>query len=170
MMVCTPDAHLREEDAFANTSNEVHKMNDEASRISDYFRSKKSRFEFQFQFKLKKFPEGTVYFGLEFDNPIKMGIIQRSVASAALVFVGVTNHGFHYSLTGGVKQQGHYQLPHLVFPLVGCMERLVAKNERETTPQLGEAFYENWESMTKRGRGKNGYFPGWSMDYTYTIR
>jgi len=50
-----------------------------------YFRGRQRRFDFQFQLTLKKVPKGRVYFAVELSDSVKMGMIQRAFATAALV-------------------------------------------------------------------------------------
>ena len=91
LMVCTSD--IDEDAGIAN-------MDARARAAAEHFHSKQRRFEFQFKFHLKECPSpGEVYMGVEFDNPLKMGMVQRAVAMAGLAFVCKTNPGFHYSLT-----------------------------------------------------------------------
>ena len=173
-MLRTPDADV--DTAPKNTNN----MNPKALEISEYFRPKQRRFAFQFQVRLKEIPKGAVYFGMEFDDPLKMGIIQRAVANAALGFVRKTNRGFHYSLTGGdasnsiptdlkTIEKGEYEVPHLAFPLIGCMDIFVTTKPGEPIPDLGGEIYERPESIKSRKKGGWGDFTGWNLDDTYTL-
>ena len=171
MMIRTPDADMTSE----NLSNKLE-MSNQALAVSDYFRDKQRRFEFQFQVKLKKIPKGGVYMGVEFDEPMKMGVIQKALALAALGFVKKTNRGFHYSLAGSdvpndakEKDKGEYELPHLAFPILGCMDRLAATKPGDIIPTLGGDIYESPESIRSRKRGFQGDFPGWNLEYTYTM-
>lgn len=74
-LIRTPDA----DDEYAVKGTE------ENDRASSYFRGRQRRFDFQFEFRVKKIPKGRVYFMVELGEPVKMGMIQRAFASAALV-------------------------------------------------------------------------------------
>ena len=87
LMVRTPN--VDEDAVFAS-------MDARTRAAEEHFCGKQRRFEFQFQFCLKERPPpGKVYMGMDFDNPLKMGMVQRSVAMAGLAFVRKTNPGFH---------------------------------------------------------------------------
>lgn len=78
LMFRTPDA----DESNLSTTNDP---------VENYFRGKQRRFEFQWQLRLKKLVPGDVFMGVEVDEPIQMGMIQRALANAALVFTKKTN-------------------------------------------------------------------------------
>ena len=74
-LIRTPDV----DDEYAEKGTE------ENDKASNYFSGRQRRFDFQFEFRVKKIPQGRIYFMIEVDEPVKMGMIQRAFASAALV-------------------------------------------------------------------------------------
>lgn len=62
-----------------------------SSAKSSYFNGKQRRFEFQWQIRLKKLPEGEVFLAAEIEEQIQMGMIQRAVVGAALKFTKKMN-------------------------------------------------------------------------------
>jgi hypothetical protein len=77
-MFRTPDA----DESNLSTTNDP---------VVNYFRGKQRRFEFQWQLRLRKLVPGGVFMGVEVDEPIQMGMIQRALANAALAFTKKTN-------------------------------------------------------------------------------
>ena len=84
LMFRTPDVDVEERTTMLSSSNSN-------PSVSNYFRGKQRRFEFQWQLRLKKLPTGDVFFCAEVGEPIQMGMIQRAVASAALKFTKKMN-------------------------------------------------------------------------------
>lgn len=139
------------------------------SNFVDYLRDKQRRFEFQFQMKLKKVPQGkSVYFSCELDEPIKMGMIQRAFVGAAMAFMKSSNPTFHYSITGSKERSpdGKYERPHMSFTVEGSLDRLVVSKPNEPVPKLGTVIIEDPESIKRR---KKGGLVDWNLEDTYTM-
>ena len=92
LMFRTPDVDEPSSSSLCPTpsSNDINNNNHHQS-VVNYFRGKQRRFEFQWQLRLKKVPEGELFLGAEVEDPIQMGMIQRAVAGAALKFVKKLN-------------------------------------------------------------------------------
>lgn len=143
------------------------KGTDENDAMVNYFTGKQRRFEFQFQIRLKKVPTGRVYFACELEESFKMGMIQRAFVGAAMAFVKTTNSSFHYNMTGSAEtEDGRYEKPHMAFPVERSMDRCVVTRPGQTTPTLGEAIYEDPESIKQR---KKGVLMEWNTSDTYTL-
>lgn len=129
--------------------------------IVTYFRGKQRRFEFQWQFKLKKIPQGDIYFCAELDEPVQMGMIQRALTSTALKFVRKMNQGFSYYLS-----DSHDSPSYLSFPLGTSMDRFTSTKPGQPLPKLGQEIMENVDTMRQR---KKGMKIEWNVDDVYTM-
>lgn len=204
-MIRTPDVDSSSSTSSASSSDDddddktkAKAADDNERKIKEYFRNKKRRFEYQIQIRWKNVPESTLHMSTEFATPVthKMGFIQTAIANASLGFIRKFNKGFHYSLTGGVPKnskgsdddvdedilmaEGKYELPHVAFPVLECMDCLactkineetsdVGDNNEEALPKLGKEIYEDPKSVADRKKGGKGNFVGWRKDYVYTM-
>lgn len=132
------------------------------NQVMNFFKGKQRRFEFQWQFKLKKVPQGEVCFCAELGEPIEMGIIQRALTSTALRFVKKMNPGFSYYLSDSYDRESY-----LSFPVATSMDRFLATKPGEMNmPELGTDILESKESMLRR---KKGHKIDWNVDDVYTM-
>ena len=91
LMFRTPDVDEPSSSLFQSPSSSNDINDNHHQSVVKYFRGKQRRFEFQWQLRLKKLPEGELFLGAEVEEPIQMGMIQRAVAGAALKFVKKLN-------------------------------------------------------------------------------
>lgn len=164
LMVRTPDCDTKKDNNILKAS---------AMRISEYMKPKKRRFEFQFQIKLKRIPEGPLFLGCELEHGIKVGSITKGLVNLLLAMVRRINPGFHYSWgPEGVKPQdiesGNYEKTHLSFPLEASMDRVVITKPGEEPPKLGYELMETPESVKRRRKTGFGCVE-WNLEDTYTL-
>jgi len=164
LMVRTPDADAK---------NDATNLKASARRISGYLKPKKRRFEFQFQIKLKRIPQGPTFLGCELEHGIKVGGITKGLVNLLLAMVRRINPGFHYSWgPEGVKPEdidsGNYEKTHLSFPLEASMDRIVVTKAGEEPPQLGFELEESNESVKRRRKTGFGSVQ-WNLEDTYTM-
>jgi hypothetical protein len=169
LLVRTPDADGE------NDAGLMHRMNEFPLQVSEYFRGKKRRFEFQFQFKLKKVPKGPLFLGCELEHPIRVGALTKGLVGILLAMVRRINPGFHYSWGPAVdnhgddaKASGNYEKTHLSFPVEASMDRVVITKPGETPPTLGEELFETTESVKRRRKLGAGSID-WNLEDTYTM-
>eukprot|EP00996_Jenningsia_fusiforme_P003493 NODE_4290_length_833_cov_24.320153_g3963_i0.p1 GENE.NODE_4290_length_833_cov_24.320153_g3963_i0~~NODE_4290_length_833_cov_24.320153_g3963_i0.p1 ORF type:complete len:222 (+),score=40.69 NODE_4290_length_833_cov_24.320153_g3963_i0:67-666(+) len=79
-------------------------------------------------------PDATVWFGVEIARPMKLNVVKRSICTVLLQFVAAFGRGMHVAF--GDTLDG--QRPHIVFPLMGLIDRMVVTPPGGTPPVLGE--------------------------------
>lgn len=100
-----------------------------------YFADKKRMFEFQLQGQFTRCPPGKIWFGGEIVRPMHLSRMRQAVSNVFLRFVKAFGRGVHASF-GDTEEGG--ERPHLVFPLLSAMDRIVVTPPGETPPPLGD--------------------------------
>jgi hypothetical protein len=166
LLVRTPDV---------DDPHDLNVLAETPKRISSaFFKGKKRRFEFQFQVKLKRVPEGPLFLGCELGHPIKVGAITKGLVGILLAMARRINPGFHYSWGPDHKtskqdhDKGCYEKTHLSFPVEASMDRIVITKPGETPPVLGYELYESNESVKRRRKTGAGCID-WNLEDTYTM-
>jgi Protein of unknown function (DUF1769) len=186
LLVRTPDAdqhHIHLPSIRNHHRNDIEEnifLGPTQQRVSQYFRGKKRRFEFQFQIRLKKVPMGALFLGCELERSVKVGGLTKTLVNLLLGMVRRINPGFHYSWGTGpdhtssnsnnmsVLQSGDYEKTHLSFPVEASMDRIVITHPGETPPTLGQELEESAESV-KRRRKMGAGSVDWNTEDTFTM-
>lgn len=170
LLIRTPDV---------DNHRDPHNLGPVQREVSEYFKGKKRRFEFQFQIKLKHVPEGPLFLGCELEHAIKVGSLTKGLVNLLLAMVRRINPGFHYSWgpsdvhnTKNIDPEdlanGNYEKTHLSFPVEASMDRIVITKEGETPPKLGQELFESNESVKRRRRMGSGAVD-WNTSDTFTM-
>jgi Protein of unknown function (DUF1769) len=190
LLVRTPDAdqpthHLHLPSMRHASDSDVHSvpLGPTQQDVSQYFRGKKRRFEFQFQIRLKKIPTGALFLGCQLERSVKVGALTKGLVNLLLAMVRRINPGFHYSWGTGVdncsasnsnfafanqQQSGEYEKTHLSFPVEASMDRIIITRPGETPPVLGQELHETAESV-KRRRKMGAGSVDWNTEDTFTM-
>eukprot|EP00980_Cylindrotheca_fusiformis_P003219 scaffold733_cov97-Cylindrotheca_fusiformis.AAC.2 len=125
-------------------------------KVANYFRPKQRRFEFQYQVKLKKKPDNKeLFYAIQWEKPVKMGLLQRAFVTACLAFLRKTRPTVHCTVHGSTpNEEGAYEKPHLANHIEVGLDRVVITKPGETPPDLGGDIVEDLDHYKQRKAGK----------------
>ena len=165
LLIRTPDV-----DSPSTTKPSLPK----ALQVSQYMRGRQRRWEFQFQFRLKKIPTGPLFLACEGEAPVKIGRVTKGLTGFLLAMIGRINSGFHYSwgitkhTTEHDLETGNYEKIHLAFPVEASMDRIVQTKPGDAPPELGQELPET-EASVKRRRKMGAGSVDWNTADTYSM-
>jgi hypothetical protein len=99
--------------------------------------------------------------GAELTEPMQLGLVTKAVAGMVLSFSKRLIKNLHYSFgESGKAVEGadEIELPHVTFPLLRGMDRLIISKPGDTPPALGQELVETEEQRLARrgGKGEGG--------------
>jgi hypothetical protein len=178
LLVRTPDvdeADDQDHHYHSHSSPDVEAtMGEIPKAVSAYFRGKKRRFEFQFQIRLKKVPQGALFLGCELEHAIRVGTITKGLVGILLAMVRRINPGFHYSwgeqdtVPEADRASGNYEKTHLSFPVEASMDRIVVTKPGDVPPHLGQELIESVDSVKRRRKMGVGSVD-WNTEDVFTM-
>lgn len=106
--------------------------------------------EIQIQGQFKRLPQGEIYMGAYVSNKMELGLITRSIAKAALSYVGSRVTNMHYSFGDSDPNDPAFQLPHCVSPMFVTFDKIIVTPPGETPPKIRDPYDEDPEYRKMR--------------------
>ena len=97
------------------------------------------------QGQFKRLPQGEIYMGAYVSNKMELGLITRSLAKAALSYVGARVTNMHYSFGDADQTDPAFQLPHCVSPMFTTFDKIIVTPPGGTPPKISDPFEEDPE-------------------------
>lgn len=101
--------------------------------------------EIQIQGQFKRLPQGEIYMGAYVSNKMELGLITRSIAKAALSYVGARVTNMHYSFGDADPNDPAFQLPHCVSPMFVTFDKIIVTPPGGTPPKISDPYEEDPE-------------------------
>jgi len=83
--------------------------------------------------------------GAYVSNKMELGLITRSIAKAALSYVGARVTNMHYSFGDADPSDSAFQLPHCVSPMFTTFDKIIVTPPGGTPPKISDPFEEDPE-------------------------
>ena len=146
-----------------NTCGKLSKYN----RHQDHFKGKQRKFEIQIQGQMKSVPEGEIMLGGELLQSMELTFFTKAIIKVLTTFAQKINPSAHFSFGTKRNESGTYELPHLMFPIMKVMDRVVITPPGGEVPSLGVEIKESKEDQKTRKSSTKKF--SFEMGYTYTL-
>ena len=123
------------------------------NRYSTRFDNTSYTFDIQVQGRFRQIPQGTIFVGAEITKRMDLSLLTRGMCGTILQLGRRMNAALHHSF----GDKANYELPHIVSPLWGTVDRLVITPKGQTPPPMGLQFPESQEQRADRRKKNNLY-------------
>ena len=134
---------------------------------SEHFKGKQRKFEIQIQGMMKTIPDGEIMIGGELPQQLELTFFTKTFLSVLSKFATTINPSAHISFGTKKNLSGMHELPHLMFPLMKIVDKVVVTPPGESAPKLGSEIYESVAHQKSRKSSQERF--RFQLDYLYTL-